>query len=347
MLKIMAATEWKDSSRLAMKLLPVHPILWSCLLILWASESESESNTPDVCQDERDPGNIHPQSPSGQAHRVEEDNFRCLYYPTDVLNCSWSFHTLEKDAQLFVQISICDDERVVHYPYLSSEERVGSRSLTLHEDEWSYVILHFNITLHGNWTVYTSGYETDMLEVQSPPQNISASVIDGGLSVRWGLPQSREKSRPPCFEYQLDLDDQERPKNVTAELSYTEPNADPTCTYRVRIRTRKTHACQYSSHWSDWSHTVTVEPSVYTLSTLVIVSISLGIPMILLAVLLLLRHQRVSKVLFPPIPRPPPKYKGFLEKSDTFNLFHSAPPAEPVEEITKVEDMEQKPEQML
>jgi len=29
---------------------------------------------------------------------------------------------------------------------------------------------------------------------------------------------------------------------------------------------------------------------------------------------------RVAKVLFPPIPRPPLKYKGFLEKSDTFNV---------------------------
>ncbi|XP_031711169.1 granulocyte-macrophage colony-stimulating factor receptor subunit alpha-like isoform X2 [Anarrhichthys ocellatus] len=332
-----------------MKLLPVHPIFWSCLLILWASESESESNTLDVCQNERDPGNIHLHSPLGQEHCFKEakvdDNFCCLYYPTDVLNCLWSFHSLEKDAQLFIQISICDEDTTVHY--LSSEERVGSTSLTLHEHEWSYVILLFNITLHGNWTVYTSGYETDMLEVQSPPQNISASVRDGGLLVTWGLPKSRGKSRPDCFEYQLDMDDQERPKNLTAELSYKEPNADPTSTYRVRMRMRKTHACQVVSHWSDWSHTVTVEPSVYTLSTVVIVSISLGIPMILLAVLLLLRHQRVSKVLFPPIPRPPPKYKGFLEKSDTFNLFHSAPLAEPVEEITKVEDMEQKPEKML
>ncbi|XP_068593900.1 interleukin-13 receptor subunit alpha-1-like [Cebidichthys violaceus] len=331
-----------------MKLLPVRPILWSCLLVLWASESESESNTPDVCQDEKDPGNIHTQSPPGQVHCVEEakvdDNFRCLYYPTNELNCSWSFHTLEKDAQLFVHISICDDDRAFHDLYLSSEERVGSRSLTLHQHEWSYVILHFNITLRGNWTVYTSGYEIDMLEVMPPPQNISASVRDGGLLVTWGLPQNRDES---CFEYQLDMGDQEIPKHLTAALSYTEPNADPTCTYRVRMRTRKTHACQVSSHWSDWSHTITVEPSVYKLSTLVIVSISLGIPMILLAVLLLLRHQRVSKVLFPPIPRPPPKYKGFLEKSDTFNLFHSAPPAEPVEEITKVEDMEQKPEKML
>ncbi len=32
------------------------------------------------------------------------DNFLCLLYPTNILNCSWSFPTLQKESQLFVYI---------------------------------------------------------------------------------------------------------------------------------------------------------------------------------------------------------------------------------------------------
>ncbi|XP_028449948.1 granulocyte-macrophage colony-stimulating factor receptor subunit alpha-like isoform X2 [Perca flavescens] len=341
-----SATEWTDSWRLAMKLFPVHSILWSSLLVLCASQNETEAYNPDVCPD--DHGNIIPHSPLEQGHKVEEDkvdkeNIHCLFYPTNILNCSWSFPTLQKDTQIFVNISVCDDFGEGPALNLSSEERVGSLSSFLHAHEGLFVILRFNITLHDMWTVYICPFEVNMLEVLSPPPNISASVKDGGLVVTWGLPHSREDTHPYCFEYQLDMGDQERSKTLTDQLSYTEPNPDPHRTYNVRMRTRMTSDCQQSPQWSDWSHTVTVKQSFYKLNTLVIISISLGIPMILLAVLLLVRHQRVSKVLFPQIPCPPPKYKYFLEKNDTFNVFYPAPSAEPVEEITEVEDTEQKP----
>ncbi|KAM8850539.1 interleukin-13 receptor subunit alpha-1-like isoform 2-T3 [Spinachia spinachia] len=298
---------------------------------------------------ERDLGNVEPQMSSGNGHVGMADvskNFLCLFHPTNLLNCSWSFHTLQKEAQLFVHISICDDDREVQYANLSSEERVGSLSLTLHKNEMLYVILHFNITLHGNWTVYTSEYNMDLLEVQPPPQNITASFSDGGLLVTWGLPQSREESNDLCFQYQLDIADQGSSKEVIGKLSYTEPNADPTRPYSVRVRARKTIQCQERSHWSIWSDAIRVEPfTVYQLNILVVFSISLGIPMILLAGLLLLRHQRVCSILFPPIPHPAQKYKGILEKGETFNLCHPTP--EPAEEITKVLDTEQKPEKTL
>ncbi len=35
---------------------------------------------------------------------VKGDDFRCLLYPTNALNCSWSFPTLPEDTQLVVNI---------------------------------------------------------------------------------------------------------------------------------------------------------------------------------------------------------------------------------------------------
>ncbi|XP_044074955.1 granulocyte-macrophage colony-stimulating factor receptor subunit alpha-like isoform X2 [Siniperca chuatsi] len=329
-----------------MKLFPVPPIFWSSLLVLWASQSGTHASNPDICQENMEIDELNAQSSVEGNYIMKtavEGNFLCALYPTNTLNCSWSFHTLQKNAQLFVYISVCDGERTVPPPsHNSSEERVGSRSLTLSDYQSFHVNINFHITLHDKWTDYTFRYDEHMLEVLAPPEKISASVKDGSLLVTWGLPHSREYSNPSCFEYQLDIGDQERPKNLTGQ-SYKEPNADPSRTYRVRIRARRKYECQLSPQWSDWSHTVMVEQSGYKLNTLVIISISLGIPMILLAVLLMVRHQRVTKVLFPPIPRPPPKYKCFLEKNDTLNFFHPGLSAEPEAEITEVEDTEQNP----
>uniref|UniRef100_UPI0037E93F66 interleukin-13 receptor subunit alpha-1-like n=1 Tax=Semicossyphus pulcher TaxID=241346 RepID=UPI0037E93F66 len=347
-------TQRRDRRRLVMKRFTVTPVLWASLLVLWSSQTETcryvtetEANSADVCQDAGYPGDLSPWNSSVQGHYVEKDaivdtNFLCVLYPTNILNCSWWFHNLQNDTQLSVSISICDDETTVHSLNQVSEERVQSMSLTLCEHESLNVVLLFNITLRDRWTVYTYVFDMLMLEVLSPPQNISASFKDGGLLVTWSLPHSRESLKPSCFEYQLDLGDQESLTHLKDKLFHMEPNADQSHSYRVRIRTRQAADCQENSKWSEWSNTVTAERTD-KLSFLVIISISLGIPMILLALLLLVRYQRVSEVLFPPIPHPPQKYKNFLEKNDTFTFFHPTPSAEPGEEITEVEDAEQIP----
>ncbi|KAI3375263.1 hypothetical protein L3Q82_021760, partial [Scortum barcoo] len=288
---------------------------------------------------------------SAEDSPTAEFDIRCLLYPTNILNCSWSFLTLPYKYQLFVSISVCeDDTKSLNY---LSEERTGSWCSTLPKIGDPMLILQFNITLYDSWTAYTYGYEMDQIEVLSPPQNISASVKDGGLLVTWDLPQGRREINPPCFEYQLDLGDQEGPKELSDQLSYTELNADPTRTYRVRIRTRMDDACQKNSQWSDWSHTVMVKQSPYKLNVLVIVAVSLGVPMILLAVLLLICHQRYHYAHSTHLTL----YHSSIHPSTNtcvrmmatflfpmcFQLFYPPLPVEPEAEIMEVEDTEQKP----
>lgn len=94
-------------------------------------------------------------------------------------------------------------------------------------------------------------------------------------------------------------------------LSYAKPNADPQFTYRVRIRARVNQdTCFGSSQWSDWSSTVSTHPHLFMSTEVkqpvavndfnipVVLSISLGIPMILLAVVLLVRYQRSCFFLY-------------------------------------------------
>ncbi|XP_072220518.1 interleukin-13 receptor subunit alpha-1-like [Leuresthes tenuis] len=272
----------------------------------------------------------------------EIETSNCLLFPNKMLNCSWSFRTLEKDAELSVYTSVCNKSRSVESRSQASVERVGSVSFMLNETKMDYeIILHFNMSLDDEWTTYTLVYEMETQLVLPPPRNISASIKDGSLNIIWDLPHRERANNDECYDYQLDMGDQEYPRNLTGKVFYTEPNADPSRTYRVRMRARMSSTCYGCDHWSDWSHTVTVEQSLGRLDHLVIISISLGIPMILLTLLLLLRHQRLTEVLFPPIPHPPVKYKYFLERSDPLTFIHIAPPAKLEEVITEVEDADQ------
>ncbi|XP_053186380.1 granulocyte-macrophage colony-stimulating factor receptor subunit alpha-like [Scomber japonicus] len=336
-----------------MKLLPTPLIFWSSILLLFCftfSQCETEGSDPDFCQNPSGPIELHSSFPEdNDIDDIKDDqNFSCVHRPTNTLNCSWSFQALQEDTQLSVSLSICDDETEKSLRHLS-DERVGSESMVLPDYKYLTVILIFNVSLNDMWKVYSYTYDSDTLEVLSPPPFISASINNGSLLVNWTEPLSQTNIYPHCFEYQLDIGDQEKHIHLPDTLSYTKLNADadPQFTYRVRIRARvKQKTCSGSSQWSDWSSTVKVGQPVagYDFSILVVLSISLGIPMILLAVVLLVRYQRVTKVLFPPIPHPPSKYKNFLEKNDTFNFFYAAPSVKPEEEITEVVEAEQKPE---
>ncbi|XP_007571758.1 interleukin-5 receptor subunit alpha-like [Poecilia formosa] len=324
-----------------MKLCPALPILWySFLLLLRVSQSEEyydegvETHSTNMTEsvDEIDDG----------CDEIEdlEDSVVCSVSRTNKLNCSWSIHTLEAGAQLSVSVSFSEKKRLIDSRNQSSANGDGFISWTIGGGQEKSVVVDFEVLLRGNRMCYTAEFEEQQLNILDPPGNVDASIRDGNLHVNWDVPSSSIYAH--CFDYQLDIGDQEKPRNFSGKVEYIELNA-AAHTYKVRMRTKILKSCYGCTQWSEWSPTVTVERPTYRLDPLVIALISLGIPMILLAVLLILRHQRLVKVLFPPIPRPPAKYKHFLEKTDPLNFFHPVPTTKPEEEITEVEDAEQPP----
>ncbi|KAM4597510.1 uncharacterized protein ACJ7VT_017026 [Polymixia lowei] len=355
--------------RLVKKFSSIHPVFWFCMLTLWMGRSlQSETEPPDIdlCQDEG-LSDLYPwvqwyrESSSGQMQLVDEEEeyddeeanvgkFSCVLHPTKTLICSVSCWSFQNNSQYSASVIICEGEkRISSWQCLPAEIRASEqerqpKSLVLCKDTVDYnissVILQVNVSLPQELKIYTFKYVYEILEVLSPPPNISASIRERALLVTWDIPYTPSSRSPKCFKYQLDISGQDRHKNVTKHLKYTEPNIDPTQTYKVRLRTRKDDECLTSHQWSDWSDIIKVAPteSLYKLNYIVIITILLGIPMILLVVLLLVRIQRESELLFPPIPRPPLKYKQFLEKH---NAFYFRPPVQPpqyVEEITEVEE---------
>lgn len=319
-----------------MKVLPVLPLLWPSLLVLLVSYNETEGNNADICGYDIDSKQIA-TTPEDSAKREDVEAFDCLLYQSNTLNCSWSF---QRTSQLAVYISICnnDDVESLHH---ASTEKVGSFVWNVTDIKLSKVVLQFNLT--HEWTVYHFVYGMEDLDVLSPPRNIQASVEDGHLRVTWDLPHTRLPYHPDCFEYQLDMGNSVL--NLRNQISYRVKILNLDHTYSLRMRTRN----RFSKwqRWSDWGQprkrqeqdpSKTEEPRVHKISPLVIILLSLGIPMVLLAVLLFMRHHRVMEQLFPPIPRPPRKYKHYLEKSDAFIFFPPSAPSKNEEEIMEVED---------
>ncbi|XP_076018300.1 uncharacterized protein LOC143010050 [Genypterus blacodes] len=331
-----------------MKLSTAHHILWSSLLLLWAFETQA--NDSDPCQDKDvQTDTLIIKDSSGQDDEVGENvDVSCFLYPTNIFNCSISLTPPENEFQVSASVSICEKAKICTLNY-SSEDFSPPEPVVLCPNcidyQKLYIIILYNVSLHNKWTVYANKYKTAKLEVLSAPPNITAWFRDGGLLVTWSQPDCRVPTTASCFNYELDIGDQETPKSLKSQLSYTEPNVDPSRPIRVRMRTRKRPHCHGSNEWSEWSDAVTVTPtkSIYKVNTLVIVTISLGIPMMLLAVLLLVRSQRVSKVLFPPIPGPPRAYKHFLQTNDMFIARDPVLPLKHEEVITEVEDTEQNP----
>ncbi|XP_055007530.1 cytokine receptor common subunit gamma-like isoform X2 [Boleophthalmus pectinirostris] len=255
----------------------------------------------------------------------------CLLYPTHEVNCSWSLESLEMKANVTTTISICNGDKTMQTQ--ESKISTGSHS-SLIEKTITELILHFNISLHDQWAVYYYKIDNESL-VLPPPPDVKGSFKDNDLFITWGLPFCQIDCSNGILEYELHISDQEKPKYVMALQSYTEPNVDLTQSYTVTIRTRVSEYYAGSHHWSDWSHPVTIEAKqlTYQLTAEMIIAISVGIPMILLALLLVV-CQRLSKRLFPPIPSPPPRYLHVLQNGDHFVSPDLA--VKPDEEITLV-----------
>ncbi|XP_061549947.1 granulocyte-macrophage colony-stimulating factor receptor subunit alpha-like isoform X3 [Phycodurus eques] len=331
--------------RSAMKSCRAQALVRCGLLIVAAFQSEAAD--VDACQGENLIANLRALSSSeadfGDTVYIEEnETFNCSLYPNDVLNCSWAFPALPADAQLYVSISICENNGTVRPLRPTSREHSGSASVALREDELLYVTVRFNVSLRQRWVVYGYAYDAEMMEVSPPPGNVRASVRDVDLAVTWDAPRAAAGRHPACFQYQLDVGRQKKWTIRSGELSYTIPNVDRASDLSVRLRARKSAACLGSPSWSRWSNTVTIERSSDPLDITRTVWFALGIPVILVALFCLLRvHRlRVKEVLYPTIPRPPLKYKYFLDENNTFDFYLPATSVKCEEEITVVEDTE-------
>nr|XP_023691879.1 interleukin-5 receptor subunit alpha-like isoform X3 [Paramormyrops kingsleyae] len=244
-------------------------------------------------------------------HRFLVKNVSCIVYNTHHLNCSLAVENVSKDAQYALTVHQ-GDSLLSCDSFMNNEARVVKCNGKIdHMPDFSIKI---NVTVANFRYVHCQDFEKVQIEKLNPPHNVNASFISGNLYIEWDLKTDVKKLI--CFNFQLQI--KSRIEDVLRQMNHTIPNIDQTQSYKIQIRVTKTDSCRRNDIWSDWSEPVVVNPlkKPDALNVLMICGISLGIPMFLLAVLLLFRQPRLFNKLFPPVPSPSVKIQELLEKDD-------------------------------
>ncbi|XP_062383775.1 uncharacterized protein LOC134071170 [Sardina pilchardus] len=265
-------------------------------------------------------------------------NASCILEKQKNLNCSWDSSGLPGHAQYSISYLFCSEEDMV----LERDKKhvQGSYLHTLIPDQTDSIILLLNVSFPDTWYIQTQHWKVCTVEKLDPPQ-VNVTIQSNQLYLEWDLPKSGSTENPTCFEYELKVNDEVR--TFSNKLNYTEPNTDPTQKYKILMRVKMASDCCDSLFWSDWTVLdldKSAEVPLHIQIRLIIV-IALGLPMILLAILLFCKFQRVFDRLFPPIPGPSIKIKGLLEKDITSQVMsHKC-----VEEVTEVDVKEDEDEE--
>ncbi|XP_031414771.1 uncharacterized protein LOC116218220 isoform X2 [Clupea harengus] len=276
--------------------------------------------------------------------RLPPLNISCIVDMQNHLNFSWDTSGVPEHAQYSVSYLLCrDGEKVLESPKERLPSPVFSTVLgnQTHQD---HIILQLNVSYPGVWYIQTQKWEILTVEKLDPPQFINTTIQSDQLYLKWDLPKSKHTKNPSCFRYELRINDEVR--YLSKKLSHSEPNIDQTRTYKIQMRVKMlSFPCRGSIYWSDWTSVLNLGPLILQpdFHIGVMVTIALGLPMSLLAILLLCKF-RIFYKLFPPIPGPSIKIKGLLEKDITSHNYqiisHKC-----VEEVTEVEVKEDEEEE--
>ncbi|KAG7467085.1 hypothetical protein MATL_G00149570 [Megalops atlanticus] len=257
-------------------------------------------------------------------------NITCISSMSMQLSCNWTTVNSPACAHYSATISQADEKATSCHCDKISKNLVGC-----HADfkpKKKDIQFHINASCTNFWYNHFVIFDPKEIEKLDPPQNVTASVTSGNLVITWKPPNG---VKPKCLLNQIRINNEL--KNISVALEYNMPDVDLTRSYFVQMRVTKSSVCRENHIWSDWSDILEVTPKSpskmpYELKPLVIATIVLGIPMFLLAVLLLCRCHRMFEKLFP-VPSPSTKIKCLLEKDD----FIKVVPSKYVEEITELQ----------
>ncbi|XP_062383774.1 uncharacterized protein LOC134071169 isoform X2 [Sardina pilchardus] len=331
--------------------------LWLILSVVAEEEYDCQEDLPQQCTPDIDGlGFSVYNSDNGimklnQSHCIDEKNpslpdglrpinTSCIVERQKNLNISWDSSGLPGHAQYSISYLFCSssDEEIIK---IHNKHVQGSFHHTLIPGQTDYITLLLNVSFPDIWYIQTQHWKVCAVEKLDPLQ-VNVTIQSNQLYLEWDLPKSRSTENPKCFEYELKVNDEVR--KFDGIQHYKEPNLDPTQKHKIKIRVKKTSlCCDPGDTWSDWT-VIDLHKSAdipLDIHIGVIIAIALGLPMILLAILLLCKFQRVFDKMFPPIPGPSIKIKGLLEKDITSQILsHKC-----VEEVTEVEVKENEEEE--
>ncbi|KAG5274878.1 hypothetical protein AALO_G00141150 [Alosa alosa] len=249
-------------------------------------------------------------------------NISCLLKSQNDLNCSWDTAVIPDDAQYSSSGLLCNMQGVVLTSWncttYSLGNLTGCHGKTAEHQDRSKIIIRVNVSLSGFWYIHTELFESKKIEKLDPPKitNTSFKGLSGNrsLEIQWDNPGA---TPPRCLNHEIKINYKDISLNEVQKFSHLEPNIDQTRTYTVWMRVAWNCVAMGMGPWSDWSKPIVVGPDEEPqpeYSTVMILAIVLGLPMILLVFLLV--FCKLRRIICPPIPRPHICVKILLEKDD-------------------------------
>ncbi|KAF5901392.1 interleukin-5 receptor subunit alpha-like isoform X1, partial [Clarias magur] len=243
----------------------------------------------------------------------------CIIVHANVLSCSWSIDGVPDDVQYSASFRI-SEEHSLNCISEASKKLVECQSQLWGDDSEDTIVVKVNVSMDGYWCIICQNYDPVEIEKLDPPQNITTLIKSTNLEIQWVEPRSLNFDNPWCFEYELKINDELI--SLVDKLEYNITNFEPTTKYTIKMRVRQGSNCggTDTSPWSDWSQPVEINPSnqpgSQEVNIGVIAAIAFVLPMVLLAILLICKFQRLFEKVFPSIPNPSKNVQMLLEKND-------------------------------
>ncbi|XP_041128683.1 interleukin-5 receptor subunit alpha-like isoform X2 [Polyodon spathula] len=271
-------------------------------------------------------------------------NVSCILYNFDHVNCTWE---TAKEVPDDAQYSVYFGQRNRHFSchqFIRNDQRkitgCHSKKGTDFLDKRLYLLI--NVSGVDFYSAPRFRFEPYKIEKLNPPENITIAKKTDGLHIVWDQPYSLLTNTKKCFIYEVKLSENERffePLKIIKDINCSITTFDPTKSYSLQIRAKRSSSCRENLFWSDWSKTIMINGTSPN-PTVLLVVIAVIVSAFFLTVFKW-KGPKVLRKLFPPIPSPTNKTKQWLEKEDIIQPFNPRGHPTDIENIIKIEENEE------
>ncbi|XP_068251697.1 interleukin-5 receptor subunit alpha-like [Nyctibius grandis] len=246
-------------------------------------------------------------------------NLSCIIYNISFFNCTWHIKAeAPEDIQIFFSYRhIGKDFECQKYIKNARKKNIGCHMKEIYFQ--SSRKINLNITVrdlrnNSRGPSYYKAFIPQTIEKLNPPINVSISLENRSIKVRWKPPPTVGSASNKCFLYQVKITDR-KIVDVTAE-TYEYPFHKPSKKCAAQVRVKK-EICIRNKIWSEWSEPVFIHDEQTV--DVMLLSLTLFCLLIFLGGLLICacRRYRCLEVITMPVPHPSDNIKTWLAADET------------------------------
>ncbi|XP_069706068.1 interleukin-5 receptor subunit alpha-like [Phaenicophaeus curvirostris] len=254
-----------------------------------------------------------------KAPPVYIQNLSCIIYNLSFFNCTWYIKSeVPEDIQIFFSYRhVGKYFECQQYIKSTRKENIGCHMKEIFFQPSRKINLNITVRdLRNNsrGLSYYKSFTPQTIEKLNPPINVSFSLENGSVKIRWKPPPTIGSASSKCFLYQVKITDS-KIVDVTAEkYEYPLPKPVKKCAAQVRV---KKEVCIRNKIWSEWSEPVFIyDEKTVDIMLLSLISFCLLIFLGGLLIFTCARY-RCLEVITMTVPHPSDNIKTWLTADET------------------------------